>query len=416
MLRAMTCRTPATLALALSLAACNSSQPAPAAAPAAPAGPPPWTLALKVVDVPAAMGSSGVQLTSSDKGVLASWIEYVDDKATLKFSEYSSSGWSPATVVAAGGDWFVTEADTPAVLRLSSGALAANWLQSTDPDVEASNLQLAYSTTDGKTWSKPFLPHHDGTKTQHAFAALFETPSRGLGLVWLDGRQTVTDRENGPMSLRYAAFDQAWKQRADVAIDMKVCDCCTTTVATTADGLITAYRDRTDDEIRDIYVSRMEGDTWTPGTSVHADNWKIAACPINGPAISARAKDVVVAWFTTQGDQGQAFAAFSNDGGRSWGTPIRLDDSTSTGKVDVELLDDGSAVASWVEFVDKHAQLRTRRIEASGMKSAPIVVVDGDKAKLSGVPRLARHGKELVFAWNDAGADRKVKTAVATLP
>ena len=68
-----------------------------------------------------------------------------------------------------------TEADTPAVLRLSNGTLVANWLQSTDPDVEASNLQLSYSTDDGKTWAKPFLPHHDGTKTQHAFAALFET-------------------------------------------------------------------------------------------------------------------------------------------------------------------------------------------------------------------------------------------------
>ena len=261
----------------------------------------------------------------------------------------------------AGSDWFVTEADTPAVLRLSNGALAANWMQSTDPDVEASNLQLVYSTDDGKTWSKPFLPHHDGTKTQHAFAALFETAGKGLGVVWLDGRQTVKDRESGPMSLRYAAFDTAWKQRADAAIDTKVCDCCTTSVATTANGLITAYRDRTDDEIRDIYVSRMEGDTWTPGTAVHADNWKIPACPINGPAVSARGNAAVVAWFTTQGEQGQAFAAFSNDAGRTWGTPIRLDDGTSTGKVDVELLDDGSAVASWVEFVDKHAQLQIGR-------------------------------------------------------
>ena len=80
------------------------------------------------------------------------------------------------------------------------------------------------------------------------------------------------------------------------------------------------------------------------GRTISVDKPVIGA--INGPAISARGKDVVVAWFTTKDDQGQSFAVFSKDGGRTWGAPIRLDDSTSTGKVDVELLDDGSAVAS----------------------------------------------------------------------
>ena len=69
--------------VALLVAACNSNQSATPAPAAAPAGPPPWTLTLKPVDLPAATGSAGIQLTSSDRGVLASWIEYVDDKATL---------------------------------------------------------------------------------------------------------------------------------------------------------------------------------------------------------------------------------------------------------------------------------------------------------------------------------------------
>jgi len=43
---------------------------------------------------------------------------------------------------------------------------------------------------------RPFLPHHDWTQTQHGFASLFELPGNGLGLVWLDGRQQVKDREH----------------------------------------------------------------------------------------------------------------------------------------------------------------------------------------------------------------------------
>ena len=75
------------------------------------------------------------------------------------------------------------------------------------------------------------LPHHDGTITQHAFATLFERPDGTLGLVWLDWRLTVKDREKGPMTIRYGAYDAQWKQISDRALDAKVCDCCTTSVA-----------------------------------------------------------------------------------------------------------------------------------------------------------------------------------------
>ena len=47
-------------------------------------------------------------------------------------------------------------------------------------------------------------------------------------------------------------------------------------------------------------------------------------------------------WFTVKDDLGQAYAAFSSDAGRTWGAPIRLDDGGSLGRVDVELLDNGT--------------------------------------------------------------------------
>ena len=42
------------------------------------------------------------------------------------------------------------------------------------------------------------------------------------------------------------------------------------------------YRDRSPDEIRDIYVTRRVGGKWTTGVPVHADGWKIGACPAEG--------------------------------------------------------------------------------------------------------------------------------------
>jgi hypothetical protein len=381
--------------------------------------PQPWALKLQPLQLAAERGSNGPQLTVSKKGVLVSWLESGDEGATLKFAERAASGWTPAVKVASGEDWFVTDADTPSVLRLSNGTLVADWMQASSEEFEASNLRLTYSKDDGKTWAKSFLPHHDGTITQHAFATLFERPDGTLGLVWLDGRLTVKDREKGPMTIRYGAYDAQWKQTSDRALDAKVCDCCTTSVAMTTDGPIVVYRDRTDNEVRDIYVTRNENGVWTPGKAVHSDGWRIEACPINGPAVSARGRDVVVAWFAAPNDQGRAYAAFSNDAGRTFGNPVRLDDAASLGKVDIEMLDDGSAVATWVEFANQRSTFRLRRVERSGTKSAPITIAGAAGGRIGGVPRLARAGNELVFAWvetPESGGVGTVKTAVATLP
>jgi len=72
----------------------------------------------------------------------------------------------------------------------------------------------------------------------------------------------------------------------------------------------------------------------------------VLACPINGPALSAKGRNVAIAWYTVKDDQGHAYVAFSRDAGRSFSEPIRLDDKASLGRVDVELLRDRSALAS----------------------------------------------------------------------
>ncbi|HKC55418.1 MAG TPA: sialidase family protein [Vicinamibacterales bacterium] len=382
--------------------------------------PQPWALRIQPLELASQRGSSGAQVSVSKRGVLLSWLETDNDEPALKFAERTATGWTQPVRVASGEDWFITEADTPSVLRLSNGALVADWMQSSSDEFEASNLRLSYSKDNGKTWSKTFLPHHDGTITQHAFATLFELANGNLGVVWLDGRLTVKDREHGPMTLRYGAYNAEWAQVSDRGIDVKVCDCCTTSVAMTADGPIAVYRNRTDDEIRDIYVTRYENGAWTAGKTVHDDGWSIHACPVNGPAVSAIGRNVAVAWFVAKNDQGQAFAAFSNDAGRTWGQPIRLDDAASLGKVDIEMLDDGSAVAAWMEFANQRSQFRVRRIEASGAKSAPVTVAGAaGTGRAGGVPRMARSGSELVFAWVDTpenGGIGGVKTATAALP
>jgi hypothetical protein len=381
---------------------------------------PKWSLKADPLTTPAGPNSAQPQLSVSKHGVMISWIERNGPEATLKFAEKTASGWSAARTAASGNDWFVNWADVPSVVRLEDGTLAAHWLQKSGPDTYAYDVRLAYSNDGGKTWSPSFTPHHDGTKTEHGFATLFQMPGAGLGLVWLDGRKMQSgghegnDHGGGDMTLRFGSFGPDWKQTGEVELDARVCECCPTTVAMTADGPIVAYRDRSPEEVRDIYITRLENGKWTEGKPVHADGWRVPACPVNGPALSARGRQVAVAWFNAKDDQPKSFAALSTDAGRTFGAPVRLDDEASLGRVDVELLPDGSALAAYVEFASQRAQFRVRRIGADGSKSEPITVSGMAGNRSSGYPRMVLSGDELVFAWTEReGGQSRVQTAMA---
>jgi hypothetical protein len=359
---------------------------------------------------PAAGSSAQPQLSTSSRGVLLSWIEKAGTRAILKFAERSASGWTEPVAVAAGDDWFVNWADVPSVMRLGDGTVVAHWLQKSGADTYAYDVRLSQSRDDGRTWSPSFTPHTDGTKTEHGFASLFQL-GESLGLVWLDGRS------EGSMSVRFGAFDRSWKQTAEAAIDLRVCECCPTSAVVTEDGPIAAFRDRSNEEIRNIAVSRFENGSWTEPRAVHEDGWKIPACPVNGPMLSARGREVAIAWFTMQQEQGRVFVAFSKDAGRTFGAPVRIDDQGSLGRVDVELLPDGSALATWIEFAEQRAQFRARRVEPSGTRSPAVTVSALEGSRASGYPRVALHDGELIFAWTEsADGQLRVQTATARPP
>lgn len=384
----------------------------------------PSALVVAPVVSPAPAGSAQPQLTVSERGVLLSWIERAGSRATLRFAEWRESQWTAPQTVAAGDDWFVNWADVPSVLRLSDGTLYGHWLQKSGSGTYAYDVRLARSTDDGKTFSASFTPHHDGTQTEHGFASLFERPGGGLGLVWLDGRAMTGGGHDGhgggAMSVRSAFYDRAGTQVIEEAVDTRVCECCPTTVAVTSEGPIAAYRDRSPEEIRDIYIARHVNGKWTTPVAVHDDGWKIAACPVNGPALSAEGRRVAIAWFTAQGDQGRAYVAFSQDAGATFAAPVRLDEKSALGRVDVALLADGSAVATWIEFAEGRASFMMRRVEASGTRGPAVAVAGINASRSSGYPRLARAGDDLMLAWTESGKSpeepSRVQTAVARVP
>jgi hypothetical protein len=363
--------------------------------------------------------SMGPQLTAAPNGgAVMSWMEQSDATFTLRFADRSGGGqWTPPRSVTSGTNWFVSGVDPPAVMRLSDGSLVAFWYKAVDLATEAYDTLMATSKDDGKTWSKEFSPHHDGTRSQHGFASLFEWPAAqggGLGLVWLDGRA------GADMGLHSARFDGAWKQTAETSINQRVCECCPTSVALASGGPVVAFRDRSPQEVRDIHVLRRDGDAWAEPVAVFAKHWQVDSCPVNGPSIAATGTNVAVAWFEAPDDDGHAYVAFSSDGGRTFGKPVRVDDEVSLGHVGVAMLDGGAAAVTWVEF-DNGSRFRVRKVEPSGARSAAVQIAGGEGRYLSGIPRVARAGNQLLFTWTESrgevpGVAEKVLTATATIP
>lgn len=380
-----------------SIMAQSCSQPA-SETPAADAAP----LTVTPIDSPAGPASSEPNLTVQGDRLFLSWIESDEDQSTLRFAERTATGWTPAQDIRSSAQLNVNAEDIPSVQLLADGTLVAAWTDKNGPNPEASTLRLSFSTDEGKTWSAPASPYRDRSETQHGFVSLFQAPGAGLGLVWLDGRALAGKEDGqGDMALRSAVYDPAGKQLKESVVDPRACECCSTSAAATSEGIIVAYRDRSPEEIRDIYVTTFDGADWSAPVRVHADNWMINGCPVNGPAVSARGRDVAVAWFTAQDIQGQAFVAFSHDAGKTFGPAVRIDGGRSLGHVGVQLLADGSAAVSNMELVDSGGQFRARKVSAAGVPS-PIVNVAGSGDPDTRSPRLAGNARELLFAWTES--------------
>jgi hypothetical protein len=366
----------------------------------------PAALKVEALGSPAGANSSVPQMTAQGNRVVLSWVEQAGTKSTLRFAERTASGWSAAMTVVSSDRLMVNSADVPSVRAMPDGSFAAHWMRENGPDPEAYDLRVAWSA-DGKQWTPPVAPNGDKTVTQHGFATLFPIADGGTGVVWLDGR--TTHGEEGDMQLRSATFDKAHKPLGESLVDSRVCECCPTSVAVSADGPIAAYRDRSPADIRDIFVTRLDAGKWSTPVLVHRDNFKVEACPINGPSVTASGKDVAVAWFTAPNDKQQSFVAFSHDGGRTFGKATKVEDEGTLGRMQVALDSTGAAIVGWVEFANEKSTFKVRRIDATGTRGPSVVV-----AAVSGTrfPRLAVANNEAVLAWTESEKDSsRVKTA-----
>jgi hypothetical protein len=355
-------------------------------------------------ETPAGDGSRTPRFAETPGGLLLSW--QVDEPvAAVHFAELRDGAWSPPRTVVRRDDLFVNWADFPSLIALAGDSLAAHWLQYNGPGTYAYQVHVAFSGDGGATWSDPVVPHERRTQTEHGFVSLLAGPE-GLEVVWLDGRSYAEGPEQ--MSLRAVSVAGNGRPSDERVLDERVCDCCQTSLVAVPRGLVVAYRDRTQAEIRDIAVVRRVDGVWTPPVRVHEDDWRIDGCPVNGPDLAASGDTVLVTWFTAARDSARVFAALSHDGGASFGPPVRIDEGRPLGRV-AALTSPGATgsrfVVAWMEALgDGGAEIRLRAVDGAGRQSPSVAAGGASAARATGFPVLAADGNEIVVAWTDPDA------------
>jgi hypothetical protein len=302
------------------------------------------------------------------------------------------------------------------VVAISETLWAAHWLNKKPGGLYAYDINIALSKDAGESWGGAITPHRDDTATEHGFVSLFPW-QQGAGAVWLDGRNTLAasaahehdeGHGGGGMTLRSAVILPDGEIAAETEMDSLVCDCCQTSAAHARQGPVVVYRNRTEDEIRDIYIARSVNGAWQAGTAVHEDGWKISGCPVNGPAIAASQDTVVVAWFTLADDIPRVRFARSEDGGKSFPQMLNIAEHSPSGRVDVALLDDGSAAISWLDEVNESQAgsaaniMRIQIIAPDGNLGVGHTLSAGETVEVAGFPQMISNGNDLILAWTES--------------
>jgi hypothetical protein len=363
---------------------------------------------------PAALRSGEPFLTTDSAGAVhMTWIERTGDSThAVRYARLDGDTWSTPTTIVDRRDLFVNWADYPAVIVTPSGRLLAHWLQRSGTGRYAYDVRVAQSTDRGATWSEGQVLHTDRSAGEHGFVALWLAPGDSVRAAWLDGRNMASGHDahaKGAMSVQSVAVAPTGALGTEQPVDLRSCECCQVAATVTPSGPVVAYRDRTEDEIRDIAIVRQVGGQWSQPAIVHADGWKIAACPVNGPALASRGDTVAIAWFTGAQDTARVHVAFSVDAGRTFSAPVRVDGGTPAGRVGITFDATGDAIVSWLERVPPEAaEVRVRRVARSGELGAPLTVSRTSAARASGFPRIVRSGSSLVAAWTVPGDSARV--------
>ncbi len=354
------------------------------------------------------------RLSSNENGdVFMSWFEQIDSvEWSIKSSIFSENQWTDPKVVSKSKSYFINWADFPSVHRINQDTLVAHWLEKSGSGTYDYDVHLSFSFNEGELWSVSQIPHSTLAKGEHGFTS-FGISNNVHDIIWLDGRQMTMGHASGDygqMNLYHTTFTSDGILGKEYLIDEKVCECCPTSSVRYNDNLVVAYRNRDSNEIRDIFIARKIGDNWMEPYPVYKDNWQIAGCPVNGPMLAINGSNIALAWYTAANESAQVKVAFSEDIGKTFSTPIIIDNSMPLGRVDIDWIDNKNVIVSWIKSTETSSNILAKVVHMDDGEGRDFFVEAIPQGRISGYPQVEVIDKRALFAWTEINQ----KTSVAT--
>jgi hypothetical protein len=258
------------------------------------------------------------------KTVAVVWTASTDSQSDIFMSVSTDSGTQfgpPVRVNDLEGD-ARTSGEQPPRVAVGSGAIHVAWPSRRDGH---SVIRYASSTDSGRSFSPAVSIAGETLTGARGWQSMSLLHDGTVHLVWLDGRNAVTSKAGSSAAAKApphhahasggskSAMGSAPRQDilhallqkdggpSESPVAANVCFCCKTAVVTSGENVYAAWRHIYPGSIRDIAYaqSKDRGRTFGQPVRVSEDNWRIEACPDDGPAMAADEHGGVhIAWPT----------------------------------------------------------------------------------------------------------------------
>lgn len=336
-------------------------------------------------------------LAVSGERVAVSFLSVGDTASELRLHEGERE-----RTLASGAALFANWADRPRIAALDDGTLALAYLEKDGIGKYDYGVRIALAAHDGDFAPARWLHEHSGSG-EHGFPSFAPLASRRFGVAWLDGRAHATTHS---MALFARTLTADGTFGAEIELDPRVCDCCPTAAAPLEgfDWLV-AYRDRGDEEQRDVTLQRVRGDGSHAVVFESRDGWITKTCPVNGPALAVRGARGALAW-TTEGADGvpRVKVATFDPRDLDFEPIVTLAREAVIGRTAVTIDGEGRTWIAWLETRGASSLWRLTHLATTSepREAAVIDVVSVDAGRDAGYAALAAQRDAVLVAFTEA--------------
>jgi hypothetical protein len=256
------------------------------------------------------------------------------------------------------------------------GEIYVSW-SSSKPKPEdtlfASDLRLSRSLDGGQSFEPPLRINEDRL-ISHSFEGLTVAADGTVLVAWIDSR----DGWDKAGTYLARVTQRGTQVESRLKFDSETCVCCRVDMTTNPHNIVAAtWRKVFPGNFRDMVlsVSRDGGRGFTPSTLIHADHWRITACPHRGGAVGIDGQErIFLSWYTEGTSETPSLLFTVSPDGQQFAPPTRLDTSTTSIPDHLRMAVDttGRVVIVWEDATAVRRRVLLRYSTDGGQTLSPI--------------------------------------------